>query len=261
MTWLDQLIENYYLFLREKTLLKEDKLSGWTEIRTPIIGIFNDGIDIYAKKENGEIILSDDGETLRNLELSGAETARSSKRKELLKQILLNYGVELKEQELITKANEQNFPQKKLNMLSAITEANDLYFLSKHTVGSVFREDVQGFLEEQKIIYTPHFLSKGSTGIEFNFDFQIAYSETEIIIKSFNNLTKMNLPHFLFTWEDIKIVRERQTGKNVIGLAMVNDEGQDIKGEYLGLISGKKAKYILWSERYKPENTQRLRAA
>ena len=151
--------------------------------------------------------------------------------------------------------------KKKLNMLSAITEANDLYFLSKHTVGSVFHEDVQGFLEEQKIIYTPHFLSRGSTGIEFNFDFQIAYSETEIIIKSFNNLTKMNLPHFLFTWEDIKIVRERQTGKNVIGLAMVNDEGQDIKGEYLNLISGKKAKYILWSERYKPENTQKLKAA
>ena len=113
MTWLDQLIENYYLVLREKTLLKEDKLSGWTEIRTPIVAIFNDGIDIYAKKENGEIILSDDSETLRNLELSGAEIVRSPKRKELLNQILLNYGVELRGQELITKANEQNFPQKK----------------------------------------------------------------------------------------------------------------------------------------------------
>ena len=261
MNWLNEHMEKYYSFLKEKTLLKEDRLSGWTEIRTPFIGIFNDGIDIYAKKENGKIILSDDGETVHNLELSGAEVTRSIKRRELLDQILLNYGVELKGEELITEADEQSFPQKKLNILSAIIEANDLYFLAKHTVASVFREDVKNYLDEQELVYTPHFLSKGSTGIEFSFDFQIAYSQTEIIIKSFNNLTKMNLPHFLFTWEDVKTVREKQTGKNVVGLAIINNEDRDIRSEYLDLISSKEAKYILWSERHRSENTQKLRAA
>ncbi len=138
MNWLDKLIDEYYLFLKEKTLLEEDTLSGWITIKTPFIGIFNDGIDIYAKKQNEKIILSDDGQTIRNLELSGSEITRSSKRKELFSQILLNYGVELNGTELTIEADEKNFPQKKLGILSAIT------------IASVFREDVQSFLDEQE---------------------------------------------------------------------------------------------------------------
>lgn len=60
-------------------------------------------------------------------------------------------------------------------MISAISEANDLYVLARHTVSSVFIEDVKQYLDDNEIIYTPYFISKGSTGLEFTFDFQIAY--------------------------------------------------------------------------------------
>jgi hypothetical protein len=46
--------------------------------------------------------------------------------------------------------------------------------MAKHTVSSLFKEDVKFYFDEQNIIYTPQFIAKGSTGIEFNFDFQIA---------------------------------------------------------------------------------------
>lgn len=259
MSWMDIHINNYYQFLREKTVLREDTQSGWVEISTPFTGLFNDSIDIYAKKENDKILLSDDGETLRNLELSGVQLTRSPKRKELLDQILLNYGVRLERNELITEAKEQNFPQKKLNILSAISEVNDLYYLAKHTVSSVFREDVQHFLDEKNLIYTPHFISKGTTGLEFTFDFQIAYRKTEVVMKSFNAINTMNLPHFLFTWEDIKSVREKQTGKSVVGLAVINDMNYEVKDEFITALQSKGAEYILWSERNKPENVQKLK--
>lgn len=261
MNWIHEYIDNYYKFLREKTVLATDGQSGWVEISTPFLNVFNDSIDIYAKKKNGKVLLSDDGETLRNLELSGVKVSRSAKRKELLEQVLLNYGVKLINDELTTEATEQNFPQKKLNLLSAISETNDLYYLAKHTVASVFREDVREFLEEQELIYTPHFISKGSTGLEFTFDFQIAYKQTEIVIKSFNSVNKLNLPHFLFTWNDIKNVRERQTGKNMVGLAVINDEEREVKAEYLDALQNKGAEFILWSERHKPANLDKLKAA
>ncbi len=197
------------------------------------------------------------------LNLVAWEVNRTSRRKELLDQILVNYGVKLKANELVAEANGKNFAQRKHDILSAIAEANDLYFLAKHTVASVFRDDVKGFLDDHEIIYTPHFLAKGSTGIEFAFDFQIAYPETEIVIKPFNNLTKMNLPHFLFTWEDIKVIREKQSGKNVNGLAIINDNDgeQSEKEEYINLISSKGADYIFWSQRYIPDNINKLKAA
>jgi hypothetical protein len=216
-------------------------------------------VDIFAKKEGNKIILSDDGNTLRDLELSGLEISRSPKRKEILDRILINYGVRISNNELITDATEKDFPQKKLNLISAISETADMYYLAKHTVASVFREDVKAHLDEQDLIYTPYFISKGSTGLEFTFDFQIAYRNTEIVIKSFNSVNKMNLPHFLFTWDDIKKVREQQTQKEIIGLAVINDLDREVSDEYLSALNNKGAQYILWSERHKPENIGKLK--
>lgn len=254
-------MNDYYTFLKEKTLVTASNSSDWVEISTPFVGLFNDTVDIYVKKEGKKIILSDDGNTLRNLELSGLEISRSPKRKEILDRILINYGVSLCNDELTTEATERDFPQKKLNLISAISETADMYYLAKHTVASVFREDVKAYLDEQELIYTPYFISKGSTGLEFTFDFQIAYRNTEIVIKSFNSVNKMNLPHFLFTWDDIKKVREQQTQKEIIGLAVINDIDREVSEEYLSALDCKGAQHILWSQRHTPENIGKLKAA
>ncbi len=259
MNWINALMEDYYAFLKEKTLVTVSNSSTWVEISTPFVGLFNDTVDIYAKKEGNKIILSDDGNTLRDLELSGLEITRSPKRKEILDRILINYGVRINNEELTTEATERDFPQKKLNLISAISETSDMYYLAKHTVASVFREDVKAYLDEQELIYTPYFISKGSTGLEFTFDFQIAYRNTEIVIKSFNSVNKMNLPHFLFTWDDIKKVREQQTQKEIIGLAVINDIDREVSDEYLSALDNKGAQYILWSQRHTPENINKLK--
>jgi hypothetical protein len=254
-------MNDYYAFIKEKTLVTHSNSSDWVEISTPFVGLFNDTVDIYAKKEGNKIILSDDGNTLRDLELSGLEITRSPKRKEILDRILINYGVRISNGELTTEATERDFPQKKLNLISAISETADMYYLAKHTVASVFREDVKAYLDEQELIYTPYFISKGSTGLEFTFDFQIAYRNTEIVIKSFNSVNKMNLPHFLFTWDDIKKVREQQTQKEIIGLAVINDIDREVNDEYLSALESKGAKHILWSQRHKPDNIRKLKLA
>lgn len=259
MKWIDALMNDYNTFLKEKTLVSASNNSDWVEISTPFVGLFNDAVDIYVRKEGNKIILSDDGNTIRDLGLSGLEISRSSKRKEILNHILNNYGVEIRNNELLTEATERDFPQKKLNLVSSILETADMYSLAKHTVESVFREDVRAYLDEQNVIYTPYFISKGSTGLEFTFDFQIAYRNTEIVIKSFNTVTKMNLPHFLFTWEDIKKVREQQIQKEVFGLAIINDIDRDVNEEFLIALENKGAQHILWSKRHDSENVEKLK--
>jgi hypothetical protein len=68
----------------------------------------------------------------------------------------------------------------------------------------------------------------------------------------------MNLPHFLFAWEDIKGTREKQVKKEVIGLAIINDEGKEIKPEYLEALQTKDAAHILWSQRHTQESVKKL---
>lgn len=260
MSWIDNSINEYYNWLRDKTIVNKDERTGWFVITTPFIGLFNDNIEIYAKMESGKIILSDDGLTLSNLELAGAPILRSTKRREWLEMVLLNYGIVLKENELQTVGNEKDFHQKKHNLICAISEISDMAMMAKHTVSSIFKEDVKAYLDEQNIIYTPQFIAKGSTGIEFTFDFQIAGRSKELVIKSFNSLNKINVPNFLFGWDDIKGAREKISGKELKGMAIINNIDKEIKSEYLEALESKGAGYILWSDRHQPAAFDKLSA-
>ena len=154
----------------------------------------------------------------------------------------------------------KNFAQAKHNFLNAILEISDFYVLSKPNTISMFKEDVQNYLEEQEIIYTPGFIAKGSTGLEFTFSFQIAGRKREILINTFNVINKSNLTSFLFDWGDIKEGREKVSQKSVSGLAIINDQKKEIDAKYLDAIRNKGADYILYSERNKKENIEKLNA-
>ena len=168
--------------------------------------------------------------------------------------VFLNYGITLNENnELQVIGTEKDFNQKKHNLICAISEISDMAMMAKHTVASLFKEDVRVYLDEHNIIYTPQFIAKGATGIDFTFDFQIAGRHNEVVIKSFNSLTKMNVPNFLFSWDDIKPLRERISGKELKGLAIVNDVDKEIKQEYLDALKSKGADYILWGQRHQPD--------
>jgi hypothetical protein len=258
VNWVNTSVDNYYNWLREKTFIQKDLYTDWFLINTPFIGAFNDTIEIYAQKNGSQLKLSDNGETLSNLEIQGLQIQGSKRRKSLLDSILINYGVKIDNDELVIETNIDKFSQSKHNFLSAIIEINDLYVLSNHNVASIFKEDVRNYLDSQDIIFTPDFISKGSTGLEFNFDFQIAQRDKEIVIKSFNTINKSNLPTFLFSWDDIKPVREKITKKNVTAIAIINDIDKEVKTEFLEALKSKNASYILWSEKDSVENKKLL---
>ncbi|MDR0710807.1 MAG: DUF1828 domain-containing protein [Prevotellaceae bacterium] len=260
-SWINTCVTEYYKWLRDSTLIAKNEQTGWYAIATPFLGLFNDNIEIYAKQHNGRIVLSDDGQTLSNLKLAGSSITQSPKRKEWLDMVLLNYGITLSGDELQTEGTEKDFSQKKHNLLCAISEISDMAMLAnKHTVSSIFKEDVRGFFDEQNIIYTPQFIAKGGTGLEFTFDFQIAGKEKELVIKSFNSLNKTNVPAFLFVWGDVKEAREKISGKQLKGLAIINDTEKDVKQEYIGVLESKGADIVMWSCRHQPDMLEKLAA-
>ncbi|UAM96839.1 DUF1828 domain-containing protein [Polaribacter litorisediminis] len=260
MNWVNTYVDDYYNWLREKTFIQKDSNTDWFLINTPFVGAFNDTIEIYAQKKGNHLRLSDNGETMSNLELQGLYIQGSKRRRAILDTILLNYGVRAESDELTIEANIENFSQTKHNFLSAIIEINDLYVLSKHNIASIFKEDVRTYLDSHDIIYTPDFISKGATGLEFNFDFQIAKRNKEIVIKSFNTVNKSNLSTFLFSWDDIKPVREKITKKDVNAIAIINNIDKEVRTEFLDALKAKNADYILWSERESEKSKELISA-
>lgn len=54
-------------------------------------------------------------------------------------------------------------------------------------------------------------------------------------------------------------MREQQTQKEIIGLAVINDIDRDLSEEYLSALDSKGAQHILWSQRHSSENIKKLK--
>lgn len=259
MNWISPFIKDYHTWLMENTLVRQNSNSDWVTIQTPMLDIFNDNIEIFARKDGDRIILSDDGATLNNLSYFGVRLNKGE-RKSIADKILFTLGIDLKNDELTTVCRETDFPQKKHNMLSAMLEISQLSVLSEKSVVSLFKEDVRDYLMENKIVFTPEFISQGVTGMEFTFDFQVAGFTKEKVLKTFNTINKQSLSSFLFAWDDIKPVREKLTKKDVHAVAIINDQKKPVAPEFIEALKIKQADYVLWSERTEPDWLDKIRA-
>ena len=123
MKEIHDLIEKYIRWLKDKTVLRA--LNGWVEITTPHLDRHNDYIQIYAKKDNGNILLTDDGTTIQDLEFSGC-ALDTPKRRAMLEVTLNGFGVEHKGDALQVVATPENFPLKKHSLIQAILAVNDM---------------------------------------------------------------------------------------------------------------------------------------
>ena len=256
MSWIENSITDYYKWLRDRAKVRTDIATGWSVMSTPFLGAYNDPLEIYLRKNGDEIEMSDDGVTFENLNQLGVNISRSTKKKEWVEYILRNYGVVIENKELRSVANIENFPQKKHGLLCAMLEISEMEALAQNNVATIFKEDVKSFFDKHDLVYTPQFITKGSTGIEFTFDFQFAGRKKETVVKSFNSLNKINVPNFLFTWNDIKPIREEQTGKEVSSLAIINDLVIKLKQEYLEALTKYGCKYVPWSQKDSPETVE-----
>lgn len=258
--WLIDSIDEYFEWLKKRTLVCQDDTTGWSVISTPFVGLFNDTIDIFAKQEpDGTIVLSDDGNTLGNLELFGVKFNNTLGRKNILDRIKLNYGVTVSKDAEITKTvDKSDFVQGKHDMLRAMLELSDMINLTTHRVSSVFKEDVKNLFNEKEMTVTPDFIVSGRSGIRFTFDYLIAKPRKETVIQVFNNFDKANLATFLFGVDEVKASREQISEKTFEPIAIINDVENKVRKELLDALKNRNMDYLLWSEHEAPNFFQRL---
>ena len=103
------LIDEYAAWLRSEITFQQ--VGEYYEITAPYLDRANDYLQIYVRQEGDEILFSDDGMTIRNLEMNGFQF--TPMRTKYLKRILMQYGVSEHRGELVAKAPRKDFAQKK----------------------------------------------------------------------------------------------------------------------------------------------------
>jgi len=242
---IEKLLSDYRQWLKEKTTLRAVD-DVWVEITTPYLDRHNDSLQIYARQVNGGFLLSDDSYTLHDLEASGCNL-HTEKRQDLLRMTLNGFGVKLNHEALQIHATALTFPLRKHNLIQAMLAVNDLFYLAKPIVESLFFEDVVAWLDANDVRYTPKVKFTGTSGFDHLFDFVIPKSrrQSERIVQAINRPTRDSAESFIHAWSDTRDVRPPESK----AYALLNDADQPVSGSVMDAFRNYQIRPIPWTQR------------
>ncbi len=244
MEEIQRLMDQYVEWLRSKTTLRQ--VDDWVEITTPYLDRHNDYLQIYARRQNGSYVLTDDGYILSELELSGCKL-ESPKRSALLQMTLNGFGVKLVDGALEVRASKDDFPLRKHNLVQAMLAVNDLFYLASPMVSSLFYEDVVAWLDENDILCTPKVKFIGKSGYDHLFDFVIPKSkkQPERILQAISRPSRDEAMITAFAWFDTREVRP----PNSRAYAILNDSEREVPPIVVDALQSYDVRAIPWSKR------------
>ena len=217
-------------------------------ITLPYLDRNNDCIEIFIKIDGDKYTITDDGETIDELELSNFNIFSSQKRIDIFNQILASHGVKRSENnELYIECTKYDLPQRKHMLSQCMIKVSDLFYTARSTVQSLFLEDVQEYLDDSDIRYSPNVSFTGKSGLVTNYDFVIPKSKNapERIIKVVNNIDQTKTNSLLFLWDDTKQERS-DTSKLFV---FVQDSGKSISKNIIQSMNNYNVIPIKWSDR------------
>lgn len=241
---MQRLLDLYIKWLKDRTSLRQIK--DCVEITTPYLDRHNDYIQIYAKRQDGGYLLTDDSYTIEDLESSGCKLD-TPKRKKLLDITLHGFGVTLNSAALEVNSTADNFALHKHNLIQAMLAINDLFYLATPMVTSLFYEDVVAWLELHEIRQTPKVKFTGKSGFDHVFDFVIPKSrvQPERILRAINRPNRDTAQAMAFSWLDTKEVRAPDSR----AYALLNDSEHPVSSTVIDALRSYDVHPVFWSLR------------
>ena len=238
-----KLTEEYHNWVSESTTLRE--VENCVEITTPFLDRHNDMMQIFATVSGDEIILSDDGYTIEDLEFCGFNVDTSSRRK-LIEQNLNGFGVKRNGNDLVARATAQDFALCMHNLLQAMIAIDDLYYLATSPNVSRFDAELVTWLNDSGI----HFVAKkfkGRTGYDVEYKYVIPASGKmpERILMAIDNPDRSSVEQVAFRWLDTRDVRPRDARLYPI----LNDAQRLSVEKEMDALRSHRIKPVPWSER------------
>jgi hypothetical protein len=244
---IENLLREYHRWLRDRTTVKKIG-SDWVEITTPYLDRHNDCLQIYARKDGGEFVLTDDGYIISDLLDSGC-SLENPKRKKILGTTLSGFGVQLEGDNLTIRASAANFAMKKHNIIQAMLAVNDMFYLSSPHVENFFIEDVTQWFDVSDVRYTPKVKFSGVSGFDHLFDFVIPKSNRsgERIVQVLSNPSKDQVESLVFKWVDTKDARPDGS----LLYTILNDMVKDVPSSVMSALGNYHLNPFSWSNREK----------
>ena len=239
-------VEQYVKALAEGFEVQETE--GGCIVVTPYVRRDNDLIEIGVERQpDGRFLVTDYGETLAYLNLSGVNISRSPEVKRTLAQIGKRFRVEIAEDDISAFASDDALGPALENVINAVVDAAYLVYKRRRHPPVSFDERVEKLLISEGFTYDSTFPVRGKTEVH-RFRFHVnsrSNSLIEPLTATSGNSALAKAERLAFRWLDI-VSAEIPYQKIVI----VDDEGPKTTiwtGRPIEVLSGYSDAVILWS--------------
>lgn len=227
-----------------------ENFNNFIEITTPFVDMHHDYIQLYFYKQNeNEFVITDDGYIMNELEMLGIDIKSSKKRSEYLNRTLKIFGVSLNvntDDLYITFDNINDYPEQQHRLIQCILRVSDMLMTSRNSVISIFTEEITSFFEDNDVPFSSGLNITGVSGKAQNFDFVINRfrKRNEKLIKAINSPSPDNYVYPLFSWMDIKDIREKADF-----IILANDTNKPISDKFITPFKNYSVEVLAWSKR------------
>ena len=165
----------YFDWFRDATVTR--KSDEWTIVDIPLLDHHNDYLQIYVKETESGYLLTDDGDTLIDLEMSGCPVS-TEKRQDLLAFTLQRFGIALNlaTKELYIETGADRLALGMHNLLQSMLAVGDLIYTAEQRADNLFDQNVKSWLDDIRVAFWQDEKIQGKSGIEYKRDFVIAGS-------------------------------------------------------------------------------------
>lgn len=165
------LVDDYVNWLRKQ--YRVNNLGDTEEIVTPFTNSIGDNITIYVSSNpDNSITLTDDFDTLGDLEMMGINLAVSTREK-YLKNVLKDYGVQCVDKELFITGSKADFPKMKQRLVEAIIHIDDIFMTRKENITNIFKEEVYDYFDKNDFGGLKTYRPYGASGNDYVVDYTI----------------------------------------------------------------------------------------
>ncbi|WP_232298639.1 DUF1828 domain-containing protein [Companilactobacillus ginsenosidimutans] len=245
MNWINE----YTDWINKKCIL--NKFDGGDEIVTPFTNIIGDRIPIYVTVLSMERIrISDDGETLSNLILSGIRIENNAREK-TLNSILKSFNIKKSNQNILElEGSSKDFASMSQKMIQAILRIDDLAMTRKSTINKMFNDKVINYFNEQEFGGLPNYRISGGSGNSYKVSYGLGKTKKHPVrlIQIINNPDFQRISTEIVTHNDVNNSSDF-TNQNNTYIIIFNDSNSKISDKSNNVAIANGLKLIPWSNK------------
>ncbi len=225
--------------------------SDFIEITLPLIDLNHDRIQLFLdySSANG-YYLTDDGDTLDELEMRGINIFESQNRKKHFNQMIKEFGVQHDHEsnELIIKVkNIEDFPKYQITLAQCCSRIYGFLLTSRNSVINYFSEEVESFFVANNINFQTNKEMTGKSGVSHVFDYSLKskVNNKNQLIQTINNPQSADFKSNLFSILDIDDSKRKDTEFIILG----NDGEGEFSQNFIQVANSYDVDIKKWSQR------------